>query len=876
MTDSRGSAPVIQTSWPKGAIEPDPNASGSTQAFTTPNSVNGSPSQARHQRFVLADPVAFGYLEEDETTTVLDRSRQLQGYQCYLVEQWACSRIHPTFIVTVYTGDLCHTITVGVLSVPANEEAWSPRLKVYFQALLRYHARRKETPMGILMTTNLSGFPSSLTVILVPDGDVPKHREAFFVNENLKRLGCSGRMGLTISDPSNATQAKFHQLYRTSENIQLKSSVIELVKLCQVALMLYGQLEPEYADGLLCDVTEKAIMEWWVALGTDLYNIEPTDGILGPTTVAALLGNLIGARNRLNAYGAPISKDVFDVESTKRAIAYFQNAQRIHKSRRLDRQTLDRLHKATARQAAGEGWTVPRAVKSTVAELSGKGGEMVMEMVGVRSKKASIAEIETIDIERFSQLVKGERAKWLWLGKARKRTTRDIFSQSADGDDQLVFQGDKQGGYSWQGQRKDSTIMHLKPRHKHTSLYGMHPADPRTSGEGQDVDPIARKTLLKRAKGRVKEAVGMKGHGYAKSKDDSSLYTVEDKSDESLHTPDTAKSPNDSPSADQTLVEKYKNDELKSQRALPSDVRSSTRILASTSAENKNLFLRVAPNTSMHKPGLGPRTGLSPGPPRNNTPERCVAGFNALEAQWQEKMSVDERPGQNVGLLLRRTRSLSVCETDIFDARNDEYWPRSLSFSTAEDTVLSKPLDDFLIKDEEADDDGLNPEEKLTRALLRADQSRFLRRTIAQLGADVGGWVERKVSDIEALDVLAAQDAEQLNSLYYPRKDEYLSLQEGSREIVAEEKQVLKEAMKELETLGAKLEYEIAALKGKVEDVESAVMEFERQVIYTEERVSELIRIGNEETWLGWTCRMMTGGKREISQEEQPFGNVAT
>ena len=869
MTDSRVRAPNIQTSWPKGATDIDPNTYGSTQTFTTPVSINGSPSQIGHQRFVLADPVAFGYLEEDETTTVLDRSHKLHGYQCYLVEQWACSRMHPTFIVTVYTGDSSHTIVVGVLSVPANEESWSPRLKVYFKALAQYHARRKDTPLGILMTTNLSGFPSSLTVIPVPDGDVTKHREAFFVNENLKRLGCSGRVGLTIAEPSNATQAKFHQLYRTSEKIQLKSSVIELVKLCQVALMLFGQLEPEYADGLLCDVTEKAIMDWWVALGTDLYNMEPNDGILGPTTVAALLGTLIGARNRLNAYGAPISKDVFDVESTKRAIAYFQNAQRIHKSRRLDRQTLDRLHKATARQAAGEGWTVPRAVKSTMAELSGKGGEMVMEMVGGRGK-ASIAEIETIDIERFSQLVKGERAKWLWLGKARKRTTRDIFSQSADGDDQLVFQGDKQGGYSWQGQRKDSTVPQVKPRTKNTALYGRHQVDPRTGGEGQEVDPLLKKTLLKRARGRVKGAVGMKGHGYAKSKDDSSLYTVEDRSEESLRTPDTTKSPRDSPNTDQSPDERYEDEKSKPQQVLRSHARSSSRVLTNTSTQSKNKFSGVAPDTSARKHELGPEVGLGAGSTRNNSAQIHIAGSNAREAQWQEKTALDERPGQNIGLLLRGTRSFSDFETDTYEARNDEYWPRSLSFSTAEDTILHQPFDESLTETEECDNPYSNPEKQMTKALLRAEQCRALRRTIAHLGADVGSWVERKLSNVEALDVLAAQDAEQLNSLYYPRKDEYHSLQEGSREIVAEEKEVLKEAVKEVETLGAKLEYEIAALRGKVEDVESAVMEFERQVIYTEERVRELIKIGNEEGWLGWACRIMRGGKREMPQDEKP------
>ena len=69
------------------------------------------------------------------------------------------------------------------------------------------------------MVTNLSSFPSALTVITVPDGDIRKHRQVFIVNEDLKRLGCSGRSGLTLSEPTAATQAKSYQLYKTSDRI---------------------------------------------------------------------------------------------------------------------------------------------------------------------------------------------------------------------------------------------------------------------------------------------------------------------------------------------------------------------------------------------------------------------------------------------------------------------------------------------------------------------------------------------------------------------------------------------------------------------------------------------------------------------------------
>lgn len=312
----------------------------SSTVNTSKVAVSNAKPQPAHQRLVLTDPVAFRYLEEDPSITVLERRRRLQGYESYIVEQWICSRVHPTFIITTYTGLEQHSVLVGVLSVPTDEDEWSPRLRVWFKALAKFHARKKETPLGTLMVTNLSGFPSALTVIPVPGGDVKKHREDFIVNENMKRMGCAGRAGLNLASPTSAAQSKFYQLYHTSDRVPFYGAVIELVKLIQVALVLYGKLAPEYADGLICDVTEQAINDWWNDLGTDYFNVDPTDGILGPTTVSAVLGLLLGARNRLHAFGAPVAKDVFDVVSTKRAIAYFQKSQKLHRTRRLDRQTL--------------------------------------------------------------------------------------------------------------------------------------------------------------------------------------------------------------------------------------------------------------------------------------------------------------------------------------------------------------------------------------------------------------------------------------------------------------------------------------------------------------------------------------------------------
>ena len=133
-------------------------------------------------------PFSLRYLSEDPCVKVVDRRRVIGGYELYLVEQWACSRKSPTLVVVTYTGDEKHSIVVGVLSIPQDESLWSPKLHAYYKATRQYLARPKETSLGEILVTNLSSFPSALTVIPVADGDLHKHRQMFIVNEDLKRL----------------------------------------------------------------------------------------------------------------------------------------------------------------------------------------------------------------------------------------------------------------------------------------------------------------------------------------------------------------------------------------------------------------------------------------------------------------------------------------------------------------------------------------------------------------------------------------------------------------------------------------------------------------------------------------------------------------
>ena len=802
---------------------------------------------------------------------MLDRRRRLKGYEVHVVEQWACSRTQPTFVITTYTGDPSHSIVVGILSVPTDEETWSPRLKVYFKALNQYHARRKETPLGLLTITNLSGFPSSLTVVPVPNGDLKAHREDFFVNENLKRLGCSGRMGLTLAPPSGATQAKFHQLYRTSEKIPLYSAVTELVKLCQVALVLFGKLEQEYADGLLCDITERAISDWWVEVGTEFYNVEPSDGILGPTTVSGLLGMLTGARNRLHAYGAPVAKDVFDPESTKRGIAYFQKSQRLTKTRRLDRPTLGRLHKATAKAASSEGWTVPRAVKSTMAEISGKGGEMMMEFVGGRDK-AGIADVETVDIERFVQLVHGERSKWLWYGKPMK-SHGDMFSR-LPGEEGLVFESDDQGGFSWKGSRKDSSAIDLRnPKRNTTSVHGKVPKET-TFESMNEKDPDLKKAVLKRAGGRLKGAVGLRGHHGKQLHDDTGdeVQSINpNESQLSVASPSLRRI-----NSDPASLESAKSIEGSLERVFSrsSDKGATAQIdgpkfspafakaITDTPDDSQTTLLPDKAATSIEgkEDVPGPPSQYEPSKTsKPSTREPSIAASNYRGFDLDDLLPVDSFPGQEIGSLLRRTQSTAGIDLRSPPARHENWWPRHLSFSIAESSVLVSNDIGWCGEDDESLESA-NPRSALRRELHLADGEKRLREQMTAVGGKVAQWVAQKISRMQNLESQADRDEQELQNLYSPRLESYRSLSEQSKGVVEAEQGHLQEAIKEVEMLSAKLEYEINNLHSKVEDVEAGVAEFSGQVANVEDRVKELE--GDRKDgggWGRWLWRMSTG-----------------
>ena len=203
----------------------------------------------------------------------------------------------------------------------------------------------------LCFVTNLASLPSNLNLIPVPhdSGDL---EENFMINSNLKRLQCSGRsLFMTTSKISDANEDKFRHMYKINNvNIPIKFAIRELVNIIQISLFYFDLLDARFCDGLLCDKTEEAIMNWWNLIGLPHFNIKPNpkNGILPARTVAAILSLILSTKLRLLMIGGcDVPKDPFEFESFMISIGQFQKQYKIEKRRKLDLETLNKLFAAT-------------------------------------------------------------------------------------------------------------------------------------------------------------------------------------------------------------------------------------------------------------------------------------------------------------------------------------------------------------------------------------------------------------------------------------------------------------------------------------------------------------------------------------------------
>ena len=114
--------------------------------------------------------------------------------------------------------------------------------------------------------------------------------------------------------------------------------------------------------------------------------------------------------------------------------------------------------------------------------------------------------------------------------------------------------------------------------------------------------------------------------------------------------------------------------------------------------------------------------------------------------------------------------------------------------------------------------------------------------------------------DIVNLKARALENQEILNNMYYRQLEEHDNLRQASSDLLNEERASLVDALRDMEALGAKLEYELNVLISKVEDAEDGVSRFERQVLELEERANSL-EIGDveKESWPRQVYKFLTG-----------------
>ncbi|VVT48442.1 uncharacterized protein SAPINGB_P001781 [Magnusiomyces paraingens] len=390
--------------------------------------------------YLICDSIITDLLKSEPNCTVVQEDVEIQGYEIYIVEQWACERKLNRVIVS-YTGNPTHKALVNIVALP-HEKAHtrsasntSPQLNrrksifshfpetacSYFEELFNNHAHPKSNDKGIIYVSNLSSFPSNLNLIRVPNGNLKMVWNLFGINENLKRTGCSGRSVLSLAIPTATSEDKFRQIFKIHEKVHISYAVRELIILLQLGLFYFDLLKPQYIDGLLCNETLKAANTWWDRYGLIRFQIRYSDRqFLQPQTVAGIIGVVTGVRNRIASIlgNSKTCKDPFDIEYFLETVRQFQKHQHLSRTMKLDPSTIETLYSLTsASGGSGNESNVPvnssgdkffGMVKSTVKEVSGKTNQ-------------GITDVETLDINRMKDFLQGARTRYLWLNRGSPR-----------------------------------------------------------------------------------------------------------------------------------------------------------------------------------------------------------------------------------------------------------------------------------------------------------------------------------------------------------------------------------------------------------------------------------------------------------------------
>ena len=366
--------------------------------------IQGASNDNQEVTYLFPDTIALESICDNQESQYEITS--IRGFEIYIVEQWACERKYGT-VITAFTGDSEHEIKVGKVNLPLDTSKWSDKLMHFFQEIAESGAKPKKTEEGFLFITNLSSFPSNLNLLPIPCGCVLDTWEYFKVNVNLRRMHCGGRSALLLCSPSDASGDKFRQIYKTHPKVDVMYAVKELVMLVQICLVDFKLLDPNFVDGLLCDKTVEKIKDWWRLFGSAYYGTTPKDGLLGPTTVAAILGFVLSCHFRLDIAGSDFPKEPFNYFSFRVNVGKFQKQYNLKRTWYLDPITVEKLFRVTTKISNTDISKLKKVVKSTVQDISGKGSSIQYA-----------PEVLTLDLEKLIKYFHcSARLTYLWYGK---------------------------------------------------------------------------------------------------------------------------------------------------------------------------------------------------------------------------------------------------------------------------------------------------------------------------------------------------------------------------------------------------------------------------------------------------------------------------
>ncbi|QLL34213.1 hypothetical protein HG536_0G00700 [Torulaspora globosa] len=407
--------------------------------------------------FIFPDFGALHALRLESFVNLNFQEIDVNGFEIYIVEQWATERKIST-VITSYTGNSQDTIRAVQVALPEDPRKWPAPLRNYHDNLVTF-AQAKVMSKGTLFITNLPSVPSNLNLLHVECGDVRVIWRNFEVNLDLKRLQCGGRSALLLCASTKAAEDKFSQLYKISmcpisreQYLQCDDQddhgqyapmglaecyhpVIELITLVQIALGYFDLFHHE-KDGLLCNDTISAINRWWNKYGKFYLGVErlKNEGPLGPTTTTALISLVLSCYFKMKVEDCAFSKDPFEETPFRNSIHAFQKKYGIGKGSGaiyLDDKTLEKLFEVSAKTSNTDIFKFKKVVKSTVQDIAGRGNPMHLSN-----------EVLTTDLDSFVKHIHGGSLGLLWKSKGRPRRRLRNIREHLGMCDIKYFRGD--------------------------------------------------------------------------------------------------------------------------------------------------------------------------------------------------------------------------------------------------------------------------------------------------------------------------------------------------------------------------------------------------------------------------------------------------